>query len=90
MSVTKTSVLVLDCAEPEALAGFYASLLDAEIQVVSDPDFVELVGHKACTWQSAGTTATTLPAGCGRMTPGRRIFGYSSHTVIRTRRNEKG
>ncbi|WP_406384996.1 VOC family protein [Streptomyces sp. NBC_01618] len=45
MTVTKTSVLVLDCAEPEALAEFYASLLDAEIQVVSDPDFVELVGH---------------------------------------------
>ncbi|MFD4761231.1 hypothetical protein ACFWOJ_20870 [Streptomyces sp. NPDC058439] len=50
MSVTKTSVLVLDCAEPEALDGFYASLLDAEIQVVGDPDFVELGGNKACTW----------------------------------------
>ncbi|MFF3735648.1 hypothetical protein ACFYXM_36725 [Streptomyces sp. NPDC002476] len=57
---------------------------------MSDSDFVELVGYKAGTWQSAGTTATTLPAGRGRMTPGRRIFGYSSHTVIRMRRNEKG
>jgi hypothetical protein len=45
MTVAKASVLVLDCAEPEALAAFCASLLDAEIQVVSDPDFVELVGH---------------------------------------------
>ncbi|MER5688229.1 VOC family protein [Streptomyces sp. NPDC002205] len=45
MTVAKASVLVLDCPEPEALAEFYASLLDAEIQVVSDPDFVELVGH---------------------------------------------
>ncbi|MCX5317443.1 VOC family protein [Streptomyces sp. NBC_00154] len=45
MTVAKASVLVLDCAEPEALAEFCASLLDAEIQVVSDPDFVELVGH---------------------------------------------
>ncbi|WP_326769003.1 VOC family protein [Streptomyces sp. NBC_01591] len=45
MTVTKTSVLVLDYAEPEALGKFYASLLGAEIQVVSDPGFVELVGH---------------------------------------------
>lgn len=45
MTVAKASVLVLDCAEPEALAEFYASLLDAKIQVVSDPDSVELVGH---------------------------------------------
>ncbi|WP_329449768.1 VOC family protein [Streptomyces sp. NBC_01724] len=45
MTVAKTSFLVLDCAEPEALAEFYASLLDAEVQVMSDPDFVELVGH---------------------------------------------
>ncbi|MFF7577227.1 VOC family protein [Streptomyces sp. ok210] len=45
MTVAKTSFLVLDCAEPEALAEFYSSLLDAEIQVMSDPDFVELVGH---------------------------------------------
>lgn len=73
MSVTKTSVLVLDCAEPEALAGFYAVLLDAEIRVVSDPDFVELVGNKACTWQSAGPRLRRSRAGCGRMTPGRGI-----------------
>ncbi|MET8517312.1 VOC family protein [Streptomyces sp. NPDC005077] len=45
MTVAKASVLVPDRAEPEAPAEFYASLLDAEIQVVSDPDFVELVGH---------------------------------------------
>ncbi|MFE7794984.1 VOC family protein [Streptomyces sp. NPDC057460] len=44
MTVAKASVLVLDCAEPEALAEFHVSLLDAEIQVVSDPDSVELVG----------------------------------------------
>ncbi|MET9466435.1 VOC family protein [Streptomyces sp. NPDC006544] len=29
MTVLKTSVLVLDCAEPEPLARFYAELLDA-------------------------------------------------------------
>ncbi|MGW9130123.1 VOC family protein [Streptomyces sp. NPDC055681] len=45
MTVAKASFLVLDCAEPEALAEFCASLLDAHIPVVSDPDFVELVGH---------------------------------------------
>ncbi|MFF4498618.1 VOC family protein [Streptomyces sp. NPDC001546] len=31
MTVPKTSVLVLDCAEPEELARFYASLLGAEV-----------------------------------------------------------
>ncbi|MFD9502168.1 VOC family protein [Streptomyces sp. NPDC060035] len=45
MTVAKTSVLVLDCAEPMDLAGFYAALLDAETRVGSDPDFVEIVGN---------------------------------------------
>jgi len=45
MTVGKTSVLVLDCAEPVELAAFYAALLDAETRVGSDPDFVEVVGN---------------------------------------------
>ncbi|WP_405812021.1 VOC family protein [Streptomyces sp. NBC_01520] len=44
MTVGKTSVLVLDCAEPMELAGFYAALLNAEMRIGNDPDFVEIVG----------------------------------------------
>ncbi|MFG2719088.1 VOC family protein [Streptomyces sp. NPDC048416] len=44
MSVSKTSILVLDCAEPVELAQFYAKLLGAEIETACDPDFVEIVG----------------------------------------------
>ncbi|MEW2633036.1 VOC family protein [Streptomyces sp. NPDC048389] len=45
MTVEKTSVLVLDAAEPMQLAEFYAALFDAEIRVGSDPDFIEIIGH---------------------------------------------
>ncbi|HZG06436.1 MAG TPA: VOC family protein [Streptomyces sp.] len=45
MPVKKTSVLVLDCAEPEALAEFYAGLLDARVRRGIDPDLIEVVGH---------------------------------------------
>ncbi|KUH40337.1 MULTISPECIES: VOC family protein [Streptomyces] len=45
MTVAKTSVLVLDSAEPEALAEFYAELLGARVQRGTDPDFIEVVGH---------------------------------------------
>ncbi|MEV7723472.1 VOC family protein [Streptomyces sp. NPDC087917] len=44
MTVKKTSVLVLDCAEPQALAHFYAELLGADVKVSQDPDLVEVVG----------------------------------------------
>ncbi|MFF8280822.1 VOC family protein [Streptomyces lateritius] len=44
MTVAKTSVLVLDCAEPERLAQFYASLLGADVEAGGDPDFVVLTG----------------------------------------------
>ncbi|MFF2846458.1 VOC family protein [Streptomyces sp. NPDC058001] len=44
--VEKTSVLVLDSAEPVELAEFYAALLGAEVQVGSDLDFVEVIGHR--------------------------------------------
>ncbi|MET9625228.1 MULTISPECIES: VOC family protein [unclassified Streptomyces] len=44
MTVTKTSMLVLDCAEPQALAHFYAELLGGEIQVGEDPDLIEVIG----------------------------------------------
>ncbi|MDT9685243.1 VOC family protein [Streptomyces sp. TRM76323] len=45
MTVAKSSVLVLDCSEPEALAEFYAGLLGADVRRCADPDFVEVVGH---------------------------------------------
>lgn len=45
MAVAKTSVLVLDCAEPNELAEFYAALLNAEVQVGQELDIVEIVGH---------------------------------------------
>ncbi|GGT36740.1 extradiol dioxygenase [Streptomyces kurssanovii] len=45
MTTQKTSVLVLDAAEPMELAEFYAGLFGAEVRVGSDPDFVEVVGH---------------------------------------------
>ncbi|MEV4948919.1 VOC family protein [Streptomyces sp. NPDC053755] len=44
MTVAKTCVLVLDCAEPERLAEFYASLLGADVEAGGDPDFVVLTG----------------------------------------------
>ncbi|WP_093803572.1 VOC family protein [Streptomyces sp. Wb2n-11] len=46
MTVAKQSVLVLDCAKPEELAEFYAALLGAEARVGTNPDFVEIVGHR--------------------------------------------
>lgn len=45
MAVPKTSVLVLDCAEPRELAEFYAVLLNAEVHVGREPDIVEVVGQ---------------------------------------------
>ncbi|MFV0131345.1 VOC family protein [Streptomyces sp. HMX112] len=45
MTVPKTSVLVLDSAEPEDLADFYAELLDARARRGTDPDFIEVVGQ---------------------------------------------
>lgn len=53
MTVLKTSVLVLDCAEPEPLAGFYAELLgavagpapgDGELILVTGASGVVLLG----------------------------------------------
>ncbi|MGC5341765.1 VOC family protein [Streptomyces sp. DT24] len=44
MTVRKTTVLVLDCSEPVELAQFYASLLDAEVRIDDDPDYVEVAG----------------------------------------------
>ncbi|MFD7227566.1 VOC family protein [Streptomyces sp. NPDC059881] len=45
MTVMKTAVLALDCAEPEALAEFYAALLGGEIRPTGDPDLIEVVGE---------------------------------------------
>ncbi|MER7765069.1 VOC family protein [Streptomyces sp. NPDC097619] len=44
MTVKKTSVLVLDCAEPEALARFYAGLLGGEVTAGRELDLVEVTG----------------------------------------------
>ncbi|MFD3539164.1 VOC family protein [Streptomyces sp. NPDC058662] len=45
MTVPKTGVLVLDCSEPEALARFYAALLDAEVGPADgDSDLLLLTG----------------------------------------------
>jgi hypothetical protein len=46
MTVHKKSVLVLDCAEPMELAEFYACLLEGEVRVGSDPDFVEVLARQ--------------------------------------------
>ncbi|MEU8434448.1 VOC family protein [Streptomyces sp. NPDC029216] len=51
MTVPKTSVLVLDCAEPEALARFYASLLGAQVGPAGADGDLLLV---------AGTSGTVL------------------------------
>ncbi|MFF5445632.1 VOC family protein [Streptomyces sp. NPDC012888] len=44
MTVPKTPVISLDCAEPETLARFYAGLLDAEVRPGPTLDDVEVVG----------------------------------------------
>ncbi|MEU9794329.1 VOC family protein [Streptomyces sparsogenes] len=43
MAAVETAVLALDCAEPEALAEFYATLLGAEIQAMTNADRIEIV-----------------------------------------------
>ncbi|MER6116365.1 VOC family protein [Streptomyces sp. NPDC001743] len=45
MAVPKSSVLVLDCAEPEELADFYAALLNAEVRVGPQSETLEVVGQ---------------------------------------------
>ncbi|MGW6568875.1 VOC family protein [Streptomyces sp. NPDC054975] len=44
MAVNKTSMLVLDCTDPQTLAQFYAELLAGEIHIGEDPDLIEVVG----------------------------------------------
>ncbi|MFJ3582452.1 VOC family protein [Streptomyces sp. NPDC090127] len=44
MAVNKTSMLVLDCTDAQALAHFYAELLAGEIHIGEDPDLIEVVG----------------------------------------------
>lgn len=44
MGLIEASVIVLDCAEPEKLADFYATLLDAETQAPAGSDRIEVVG----------------------------------------------
>ncbi|MGC4948727.1 VOC family protein [Streptomyces sp. DT224] len=44
MAVPKTGLLVLDCAEPQELADFYAALLGAEVRPGDELDVVEVVG----------------------------------------------
>ncbi|MEU3979132.1 VOC family protein [Streptomyces sp. NPDC026672] len=45
MAVPKTVVAVLDCAEPEQLAEFYAGLLHGDIRPTGDPDLIEVAGQ---------------------------------------------
>ncbi|MEU6674958.1 VOC family protein [Streptomyces sp. NPDC046925] len=42
MPIQKTPVLVLDCAQPEDLAEFYAGLLGGTARLSKDPDYVEV------------------------------------------------
>ncbi|MFE3323667.1 VOC family protein [Streptomyces sp. NPDC059176] len=44
MAAERTAVPALDCAEPEALAAFYADLLDADVRRTDDPDLIEVAG----------------------------------------------
>ncbi|WP_329454337.1 VOC family protein [Streptomyces sp. NBC_01497] len=44
MTVTKTTVLVLDAAEPAELADFYAAFLGGRTKPGEDPDFIEVLG----------------------------------------------
>ncbi|GAA2251681.1 VOC family protein [Streptomyces amakusaensis] len=46
MTVAKTSVLVLDSAEPMQLAEFYAALLGADLHLGDDPEFIEIIGQR--------------------------------------------
>ncbi|GAB7035730.1 VOC family protein [Streptomyces sp. NPDC021749] len=43
MAVAKSSVLVLDAAEPEELAEFYARFLGGTSRTGSHPDYIEIV-----------------------------------------------
>ncbi|MET9801963.1 VOC family protein [Streptomyces sp. NPDC006368] len=64
MTVSKTSVLVLDSAEPEALAEFYAALLDARTERGTDPDFIEVVGQdgvRLAVWRDHGYAPPSWP-----------------------------
>ncbi|MFF9144806.1 VOC family protein [Streptomyces sp. NPDC014861] len=48
--VPKTSVLVLDCSDPEPLARFYATLLDATVEPAGgDPDLLLVSGRSGVT-----------------------------------------
>ncbi|CAL9621775.1 hypothetical protein SUDANB120_05884 [Streptomyces sp. enrichment culture] len=49
MTVQKTPVLALDCAEPEGLARFYAALLGGEVRPGPGPDEVEVAGPDGVT-----------------------------------------
>ncbi|MFE1765591.1 VOC family protein [Streptomyces angustmyceticus] len=42
MAIAKTSVLVLDCAEPAGLADFYAQFLGGEVRNGTSPDYFEV------------------------------------------------
>ncbi|MFD5427666.1 VOC family protein [Streptomyces sp. NPDC127084] len=44
MTVARTAVLALDCAEPEVLAEFYAGLLGGQVRPTDDPDRIEVAG----------------------------------------------
>ncbi|NBM15719.1 VOC family protein [Streptomyces sp. GC420] len=45
MGLVETSVLVMDCSEPERLPRFYTALLDGEVYAGAGTDRVEIVGN---------------------------------------------
>ncbi|MFR9790835.1 VOC family protein [Streptomyces sp. MB22_4] len=64
MALAKLGVVVLDCPDPGALAGFYAGLLGGTVEVAEDGDWVTLKvpGGQALAFQRAeGHTAPQWP-----------------------------
>ncbi|OKI00719.1 extradiol dioxygenase [Streptomyces sp. CB02923] len=47
MGLVKAAVIVLDCADPEKLADFYADFLEGEIRTEHLPDRVEVIANGA-------------------------------------------
>jgi hypothetical protein len=45
MAIAKLGVVVLDCPDPYALAGFYAAVLGGQVEGGSEDRWVEVTGH---------------------------------------------
>ncbi len=75
MALAKLGVVVLDCSDPRALAGFYAQVLGGSVE--EDPGDSSWVGP-----EGAGRSGARLPAGARRSSRrgGRRRTARSSST----------